>query len=162
MVMDNGSCSSLERRPPGVRLIEGDVFLKGRLAVEEAVGPCGLIHHLGAINGTARFDREAIDVIDVAVNGALQAIDAARRWGARLVMASSPEATARPRTEPTRRVPPLRLQKSTCATVTGPRNTSLRSWHRPRYSKASTCASPGHATPTAPGPAAGRTDRWWR
>ena len=93
VVMDNGSRSSLERCPAGVRLIEGDVRSpEAWLAVEAAVGPCGLIHHLGAINGTARFDREAIDVIDVAVNGALQAIDAARRWGARLVMASSPEA----------------------------------------------------------------------
>ena len=93
VVMDNGSRSSLERCPPGVRLIEGDVRSpEAWLAVQEAVGPCGLIHHLGAVNGTARFDREAIDVIDVAVNGALQAIEAARRWGARLVMASSPEA----------------------------------------------------------------------
>ncbi|MEC8264336.1 MAG: NAD-dependent epimerase/dehydratase family protein [Candidatus Thermoplasmatota archaeon] len=93
VVMDNGSRSSLERCPPGVRLIEGDVRSpEAWVAVEQAVGPCGLIHHLGAVNGTARFDREAIDVIDVAVNGALQAIDAARRWGARLVMASSPEA----------------------------------------------------------------------
>ena len=93
VVMDNGSRSSLERCPHGVRLIEGDVRSpEAWLAVEEAVGPCGLIHHLGAVNGTARFDREAIDVIDVGVNGALQAIDAARRWGARLVMASSPEA----------------------------------------------------------------------
>ena len=93
VVMDNGSRSSLERCPQGVRLIEGDVRSpEAWLAVEQAVGPCGLIHHLGAVNGTARFDREAIDVIDVAVNGALQAIEAARRWGARLVMASSPEA----------------------------------------------------------------------
>lgn len=93
VVMDDGSRSSLERCPPGVRLIEGDVRSGDAwLAVEGAVGPCGLIHHFGAINGTARFDREAIDVIDVAINGALQAIDAARRWGARLVMASSPEA----------------------------------------------------------------------
>ncbi|MEC7097986.1 MAG: NAD-dependent epimerase/dehydratase family protein [Candidatus Thermoplasmatota archaeon] len=93
VVMDNGSRSSLERCPPGVRLIEGDVRSpEAWVAVEQAVGPCGLIHHLGAVNGTARFDREAIDVIDVAVNGALQAIEAARRWGARLVMASSPEA----------------------------------------------------------------------
>ncbi len=93
VVLDNGSRSSLDRCPPGVRLIEGDVRSEEAwLAVDEAVGPCGLIHHLGAINGTARFDREAIDVIDVAVNGALHAIDAAERWGARLVMASSPEA----------------------------------------------------------------------
>ena len=93
VIMDDGSRSSLERCPSGVRLIEGDVRSRASwLAVEEAVGPCGLIHHLGAINGTARFDREAIDVIDVAVNGALHAIEAARRWDARLVMASSPEA----------------------------------------------------------------------
>ena len=93
VIMDDGSRSPLERCPPGVRLIEGDVrSVDAWLAVEGAVGPCGLIHHLGAINGTARFDREAIDVINVAINGALQAIDAARRWGARLVMASSPEA----------------------------------------------------------------------
>ena len=98
VVLDNGSRSSLDRCPPGVRLIEGDVRSEEAwLAVDEAVGPCGLIHHLGAINGTARFDREAIDVIDVAVNGALHAIDAAERWGARLVMAMSVTSTLAPR-----------------------------------------------------------------
>ena len=92
-ILDDGSRSSLEQCPPDVTLIEGDVRSSASwMAVEEAVGPCDLIHHLGAINGTARFDREAIEVVDVAVNGALQAIAAAERWGARLVMASSPEA----------------------------------------------------------------------
>ena len=93
VVLDNGSRSSLTTCPDGVHLVNGDVRSpEAWSAVEEAVGPCSLIHHLGAINGTARFDREAAAVIDVAVNGALQAIKAAERWGARLVLASSPEA----------------------------------------------------------------------
>lgn len=93
VVLDNGSRSSLAICPDGVHLVNGDVRSpEAWSAVEQAVGPCSLIHHLGAINGTARFDREAAGVIDVAVNGALQAINAAERWGARLVMASSPEA----------------------------------------------------------------------
>ena len=93
VVLDNGSRSSLATCPEGVHLVSGDVRSpEAWTAVEQAVGPCSLIHHLGAINGTARFDREAAAVIDVAVNGALLAINAAERWGARLVMASSPEA----------------------------------------------------------------------
>jgi len=93
VVLDNGSRSSFSRCPAGVHLVRGDVRSSDAwLDVEHAVGPCALIHHLGAINGTARFDREAEDVIDVAVNGAMQAIEAAERWGARLVLASSPEA----------------------------------------------------------------------
>ena len=93
VVLDNGSRSSLATCPEGVHLVVGDVRTpEAWSAVEEAVGPCSLIHHLGAINGTARFVREAAAVIDVAVNGALLAINAAERWGARLVVASSPEA----------------------------------------------------------------------
>ena len=93
VVLDNGSRSSVETCPDGVHLVNGDVRSpEAWSAVEQAVGPCSIIHHLGAINGTARFDREAAAVIDVAVNGALQAINAAERWGARLVLASSPEA----------------------------------------------------------------------
>ena len=93
VVLDNGSRSSFDRCPEGVHLVQGDVRdPEAWMEVERAIGPCSLIHHLGVINGTARFDREAEAVVDVAVNGAMHAIAAAERWSARLVLASSPEA----------------------------------------------------------------------
>ena len=93
VVLDDGSRGSWSSVPQGVRRVDGDVRdAEAWAQVEALVGPVGLVHHLGAINGTARFDREATAVVDVAVNGALQAIEAARRWSARLVLCSSPEA----------------------------------------------------------------------
>lgn len=93
VVLDDGSRGSWSSVPQAVHRVDGDVRdAEAWAQVEALVGPVGLVHHLGAINGTARFDREATAVVDVAVNGALQAIQAARRWSARLVLCSSPEA----------------------------------------------------------------------
>ena len=47
---------------------------------------------MAAINGTKWFDEAALDVIDVNINGTLVALRKAREWGARFVLASSPEA----------------------------------------------------------------------
>ena len=93
VVLDDGSRGNLSSLSSEVRLIQGDVRHEAAWRrIEEEVGPCGLVHHLGAINGTARFDAEASAVVDVAVNGAKLAIEHATRWDARLVVCSSPEA----------------------------------------------------------------------
>ena len=66
VVLDNGSRSSFDRCPEGVHLVQGDVRdPEAWMEVERAIGPCSLIHHLGAINGTARFDREAEAVVEL-------------------------------------------------------------------------------------------------
>lgn len=93
VVLDDGSRGALASVPEAAHLVVGDVRDPAAWArVEAEVGRIGLVHHLGAINGTARFDKEATAIVDVAVNGAVQAIGAAQRWGARLVLCSSPEA----------------------------------------------------------------------
>ena len=51
-----------------------------------------IIHHLAAINGTKRFHKEADLVVDVNVNGTINAISAAKEYNAKLVFYSSPEA----------------------------------------------------------------------
>ena len=58
VVMDNGSRSSLERCPAGVRLIEGDVRSpEAWLAVEAAVEPSGAVDGAKVVNEAARADR---------------------------------------------------------------------------------------------------------
>jgi nucleoside-diphosphate-sugar epimerase len=74
-------------------VVEGDVTVEDdleRCAV--ALGGVDLVHHLAAINGTKWFDEAAIEVIDVNINGTLVALRKAMSWGARFVLASSPEA----------------------------------------------------------------------
>ena len=153
----------LERCPPVFGSSKATCAPRGMVGRRGGGRPCGLIHHLGAINGTARFDREAIDVIDVAVNGALQAIDAARRWGARLVMASSPEAYGEA---------PDRNHNDERSTFTPPKEHLRHSYGASKYLvevMAQAAAQQGLDVRIArpcnaygPRPAAGRTDKWWR
>ena len=74
-------------------VVEGDVCNANDLdtcfAAHDGVE---LIHHLAAVNGTKWFHEDATRVIDVNINGTLQVIGKAKSWGARLVLASSPEA----------------------------------------------------------------------
>ena len=74
-------------------VVEGDVCNPNDLdtcfAAHDGVE---LIHHLAAVNGTKWFHEDATRVIDVNINGTLQVIGKAKSWGARLVLASSPEA----------------------------------------------------------------------
>lgn len=54
--------------------------------------PPEIIHHLAAINGTRLFHEIADRVVEVNINGTINAISAAKKSGARLVFYSSPEA----------------------------------------------------------------------
>ena len=51
-----------------------------------------VIHHLAAVNGTKRFHDEADLVIDVNVNGLINAIKISKQYNSKLVFYSSPEA----------------------------------------------------------------------
>ena len=59
-----------------------------------------VIHHLAAINGTKRFHNEANLVVDVNVNGTINAIKSAKEFNAKLVFYSSPEAFGEANTMP--------------------------------------------------------------
>jgi UDP-glucose 4-epimerase len=73
--------------------VQGDVTSPEDLqGCYEAMGGVDVVHHLAAINGTKWFHEEARQVIDVNVNGTLCALAKAEEWGARFVLASSPEA----------------------------------------------------------------------
>ena len=77
----------------GFDFVEGDVTSEDDMQRCAAVlGGVDLVHHLAAINGTKWFHEAARKVIDVNVNGTLVALSMAERWGARFVLASSPEA----------------------------------------------------------------------
>ena len=76
-----------------LHVVEGDVVQpKDVQACYEALGGIDLVHHLAAVNGTKWFDEAAVHVIDVNINGTLSVLRHAQDWGARLVLASSPEA----------------------------------------------------------------------
>ena len=98
VVLDNfwrGSMANLRSVADHAHLtvIEGDVTMADDLErCRQALGEVDLVHHLAAINGTKWFDEAALDVIDVNINGTLVALRKAREWGARFVLASSPEA----------------------------------------------------------------------
>ena len=97
-VLDNfwrGSMANLRSVADHAHLtvVEGDVTLADDLErCRQALGEVDLVHHLAAINGTKWFDEAALDVIDVNINGTLVALRKAQDWGARFVLASSPEA----------------------------------------------------------------------
>ena len=60
--------------------------------VEAVLGGVDVVFHLAAVNGTKWFHERARHVIHVNVNATLAALEAAEGWGARFVLASSPEA----------------------------------------------------------------------
>ena len=78
---------------PNLVVVEGDVQRSEDLQrCFDSLGGVDLVHHLAAINGTKWFHEAAMDVIDVNVNGTLATVRKAMEWGARFVLASSPEA----------------------------------------------------------------------
>ena len=78
---------------PSLTVIQGDVVKAEDLQrAFDALGGIDLIHHLAAINGTKWFNEAAMEVIDVNINGTLAALRKSIEWGARFVLASSPEA----------------------------------------------------------------------
>jgi len=73
--------------------VEGDVTsLDDLKRCADLLGGVDLVHHLAAVNGTKWFHEAARNVIDVNVNGTLATLAMAEKWGARYVLASSPEA----------------------------------------------------------------------
>ena len=97
-VLDNfwrGSMDNLRKvsSHPSLTVVHGDVVNGDDLQrAFDALGGVDVIHHLAAINGTRWFNEAAIEVIDVNINGTLAALRKAIEWGARFVLASSPEA----------------------------------------------------------------------
>ena len=78
---------------PSLTIVEGDVRESEVLqSCHDALGGVDLVHHLAAINGTKWFHEAAMNVIDVNINGTLATLRKAAEWGARFVLASSPEA----------------------------------------------------------------------
>lgn len=107
-VLDNfwrGSMTNLQSVSQHTHLtvVEGDVTVEDDLdRCAQALGGVDLVHHLAAINGTKWFDEAALEVIDVNINGTLAALRKAQTWGARFVLASSPEAFGQNETMPLR------------------------------------------------------------
>ena len=81
------------RDHPNFQFMLGDVRDIDRLDdAVEALGGVDIVFHLAAVNGTKWFHEAAHSVIDVNINGTLAALRKAMEWGARFVLASSPEA----------------------------------------------------------------------
>jgi nucleoside-diphosphate-sugar epimerase len=97
VVLDNLFRGQLEHLQPmlakGLLFVNGDVTCLDDLQqAHDSLGGIDLVHHLAAINGTKWFHEAAMMVIDVNINGTLRALECAKKWGARFVFASSPEA----------------------------------------------------------------------
>ena len=91
-VIDNLSRGEVQNLPSSANFIEGDV--RDSAFFQKICGEFkpDVIHHLAAVNGTKRFHEEASLVVDVNVNGTINAIDSAKNCGAKLIFYSSPEA----------------------------------------------------------------------
>jgi nucleoside-diphosphate-sugar epimerase len=89
-----------------IELVTGDI--RDAETTARAVEGVDCVAHLGAINGTRFFYEQPELVIDVAIRGTLNVIDACRRHGVRhLVVASSSEAYQSPDVVPTPENVPL-------------------------------------------------------
>ena len=91
VVLDDLSRGHREQIDAAVEFVEGDCC---NPEVWEKIfsNPPEIIHHLAAINGTRLFHEIADRVVEVNINGTINAISAAKKMGARLVFYSSPEA----------------------------------------------------------------------
>ncbi len=92
VVLDDLSRGEESHVSKSAKLIHGDVRVLEDWELAIKSNPPDIIHHLAAINGTNRFHNEADLVVDVNVNGTINAINIAKRTGARMVFYSSPEA----------------------------------------------------------------------
>lgn len=73
--------------------VEGDACTtEAYEAAMKHLGEVDTLYHLAAINGTKLFHEQARMVVDVNINATLTSLRMAESWGARFVMASSPEA----------------------------------------------------------------------
>jgi nucleoside-diphosphate-sugar epimerase len=107
--LDNGSRGRAERLSDiahDVELLEGDV--RDPVAVSRAVAGMDCVCHLAYINGTEFFYSMPETILDVAVRGMTNVIDACLRHGVGdLVLASSSEVYQTPTTIPTDETTPL-------------------------------------------------------
>jgi nucleoside-diphosphate-sugar epimerase len=101
-----GACSRLADAGPGVELVTGDI--RDADAVRRAAAGVDCVCHLAYINGTKYFYSEPELVLDVAVRGMLNVLDACRVEGVKdLVLASSSEVYEDPLVIPTDELVPL-------------------------------------------------------
>ena len=92
--------STIETHPE-FSFYEGDVTsLKEIQACAEVTKGFDLVHHLAAINGTKWFHETPRHVMETNIIGTLRTLEAAESWGARYVLASSPEAFGDTKTMP--------------------------------------------------------------
>ena len=91
VVLDNLSRSHREQVSSAAEFVEGDCC-NPEIWEKICSNPPDLIHHLAAINGTRLFHEMADRVVEVNINGTINAISTAKKIGARLVFYSSPEA----------------------------------------------------------------------
>ena len=90
-----GARSRLADAGPGVELLTGDIRDAG--AVRQAASGVDCVCHLAYINGTEYFYSEPELVLDVAIRGMLNVLDACRTQGIKdLVLASSSEVYENP------------------------------------------------------------------
>jgi nucleoside-diphosphate-sugar epimerase len=93
-VLDDFSRGFLERLP--IELGTGHVIkadMRDPEAVSSAVQGCDAVIHLAYLQGTQTFYAESRQVLDVAVRGMLNLLDACERWGVgELLLVSSSEA----------------------------------------------------------------------
>lgn len=90
----------------GCRVAYGDVRDAG--AVRRAMQGCGRVVHMAAVNGTATFYAEPRHVLDVALNGILNVLDACERTGCGdLLLVSSSEVYQSPPVVPAPETVPL-------------------------------------------------------
>jgi dTDP-glucose 4,6-dehydratase/UDP-glucose 4-epimerase len=101
-----GSAGRLEDLAGDVELISGDI--RDPAAVDAAVRGVEAVCHLAAVNGTRHFYERPELVLDVAIRGMLNVLDACRRHGAGdLMVFSSSEAYQTPAIVPTPEDVPL-------------------------------------------------------
>jgi len=108
-VLDNlwrGSQAKLDDIADDVEFIEGDI--RNSAAVEAAAKGVGAVYHLAYINGTEFFYSQPELVLDVAVKGMINVIDACQKWNiGELILASSSEVYQTPPQVPTGENVPL-------------------------------------------------------
>lgn len=102
-VLDNGTRGSI-RRLTDIRnefeFIEGDI--RNYSVVEKAIRGCSSVIHLAYINGTENFYRFPLDVLEVAVQGITNVLNASASLGVEeIYLASSSEVYQAPRVIPT-------------------------------------------------------------
>ena len=92
VVLDDLSRGEKSQISTAAKFVQGDVRLLDDWERAISQHTPEVIHHLAAVNGTKRFHDEADLVVDVNVNGTINAIKIAKRLGVRLIFYSSPEA----------------------------------------------------------------------